>query len=81
MKNDGKTKARKSATSPPDNLRRLQCLYEHCARNTGNGCDFALCPDGSVYLNRQTQKQFELWRSGYEQGVVDQAVRDGIVNL
>lgn len=73
-------KSPKDKQQPAGELRRLQFLFEHCARNTGNGCDFTRLSDGS-FQNKQTQKQFELWRSGYEQGVVDQAVMSGQVEL
>lgn len=59
--------------------RRMQALFEHCARSTGYKMDFAR--DGTRFKAAETEQLFQLWLSGLEQGVVDQAARDGLIDL
>lgn len=66
---------------------RLQALFEHCCLHTmvnlaAREAKLDLTrKDSSSYLSLETQDLYELWLSGYDQGVVDYAVKRGDVNL
>lgn len=59
--------------------RRMQALFEHCARSTGFKVDFAR--DGTGFKAAETEQLFQLWLSGRDQGAVDQATADGVISL
>lgn len=68
-------------------LRRFQCLFEHCALNTmvnvaarGEKLDFDKNEAGH-YTNLKTEDLFSLWLAGHAQGVADQAFATGVIQL
>lgn len=68
-------------------LRRLQCLFEHCCLNTminlakqGGQVNFFKGNDGN-YISPEAEDLFALWLAGRNQGVADQAFASGAVQL
>lgn len=68
-------------------LRRFQCLFEHCCLNTmvnvaqrGAKLDFDK-NDAGHYTNLETEDLFSLWIAGHSQGVADQAFAGGDIQL
>lgn len=73
--------------SVKSDLRRLQCLFEHCCLQTMVNMaarqmklDFDKNEAGA-YTNLETEDLFSLWLAGRNQGVVDQAFMSGGVQL
>ncbi|ATW58085.1 hypothetical protein CNR34_00152 [Pseudomonas phage nickie] len=67
-----------------ENARRLQALFEHCARNviksTPLPANFDRNEDGT-FKSPITEDLYALWLSGHGQGVADHAVARGDVEL
>lgn len=59
--------------------RRYQALFEHCARHLGYKLDFSRT--GNAFDDKTTDQLYCLWLAGHQQGVVDQAAADGVINL
>lgn len=64
-----------------ENLRRLQCLFEHCAEKTMHDKLDVSKNDAGAFTSQQTSDLFKLWLSGHGQGVADYAVQRGDVKL
>lgn len=70
-----------------NDLRRLQCLFEHCAVETmtnvhARGTTLMFEKDAAgAYVDLETDDLFALWLSGRNQGIADQAVDSGEVEL
>jgi hypothetical protein len=68
-------------------MRRLQCLFEHCCLNTmtnvaARGAKLMFEKDASgAYVDLETEDLFALWLSGRNQGVADQAFANGGIQL
>lgn len=67
-----------------DNMKRLQCLFEHACeqimKNSGRHWLMAKNADGT-YKAKSTEDLFTLWLAGHSQGVADHAVARGDVEL
>lgn len=61
------------------NLRRLQCLFEHACAQSKIKAIFN--KNGDNYSAPETEQLFSLWLAGHAQGVADHAVARGDIQL